>query len=991
MSASGFTPIQLYRSTTAAAVPTAGNLVAGELAINLTDEKLYFENASGVVKVLADSTYIGTVTSVAASGGTTGLTFSGSPITGAGTLTLSGTLAVGNGGTGASTFTANGILLGNGTSAVGVTAVGTTGQVLVGNTGAAPTWTTLSGIGVTSFSAGTTGFTPSTATAGAVTLAGTLGVANGGTGTATTFTAGSVVFAGASGVYTQDNANLFWDNANDRLGIGTASPTSRLTVTGGDAEIRDGNYLTLRPSGNAWDMRLQATGTQLDILSGGALGSPIMSLLNGGNVGIGTSAPSNLLHIARSSGNAIFRVQDTSSTSDTYYISDSNGTSITQTGALPVILKTTNTERMRIDSSGNVGIGTSSPVQRLHVRQDQNGTTAALIQNRNGAGSPVAAVQFISGGFDLSDNRYAMLASDGGSNTTLQFWTGQGATPTEKMRITSGGLVGIGTSAPVTPLVVIQPGSGYASQATFGGTIQIAAGPASLQAGGGLEFLTSTFSNGYGWKMSSIDSSGVHLVFGNRSDSATWTERMRIDSSGNVGIGTTAPGERLTVTQSQNAGTRVAISNQDAGSSATSALRLAASGGFWDILAGSTAANSNALTFGISSTELMRITNAGNVGIGLSNPTDKLEVNGSSVLRGSALFNSSGSAGTNSAAYIRAANALSTATTPDYTWWFNDQCGFFHPAANVIGFTTGGTERARIDSTGNVGIGTATPGASTRLNVAGRGLFTAGSYDPSDGTASGVSISYDTGSNVGIIGAVQTGVAEREMRMRGNTLTFFTNGANERMRIDSLGNVGIGTTGAGYRLDIASGDTTAGLGYAMRLRSNATATAATIQFTTSTVSTQNGIIACSDTGAMTIQTDGASSVLAFRTNGSERLRILNTGGITSGDLADAVGYKGVPQNSQTSAYTLALTDMGKHISITTGGVVIPANGAVAFPVGSSIVIYNNSGTAQNISITTDTLRLAGTATTGTRSLAQRGLATCVKVASTEWVVTGNVS
>ena len=48
MSASGFTPIQLYRSTTAAAVPTAGNLVAGELAINLTDEKLYFENASGV-------------------------------------------------------------------------------------------------------------------------------------------------------------------------------------------------------------------------------------------------------------------------------------------------------------------------------------------------------------------------------------------------------------------------------------------------------------------------------------------------------------------------------------------------------------------------------------------------------------------------------------------------------------------------------------------------------------------------------------------------------------------------------------------------------------------------------------------------------------------------------------------------------------------------------------------------------------------------------
>jgi hypothetical protein len=185
MAQSGFTPIQLYRSTTPAAVPTAGNLVAGELALNLADEKLYFENASGVVKVLADSAVTGTVTSVAASGGTTGLSFTGSPITTTGTLTLSGTLVVANGGTGASTFTANGLLLGNGTSAVGVTAVGTTGQVLVGNTGAAPTWATLSSSAVTSFSAGTTGLTPSTSTTGAITLAGTLAVANGGTGSTT--------------------------------------------------------------------------------------------------------------------------------------------------------------------------------------------------------------------------------------------------------------------------------------------------------------------------------------------------------------------------------------------------------------------------------------------------------------------------------------------------------------------------------------------------------------------------------------------------------------------------------------------------------------------------------------------------------------------------------------------------------------------------------------------------------------------------------------
>ena len=126
-------------------------------------------------------------------------------------------------------------------------------------------------------------------------------------------------------------------------------------------------------------------------------------------------------------------------------------------------------------------------------------------------------------------------------------------------------------------------------------------------------------------------------------------------------------------------------------------------------------------------------------------------------------------------------------------------------------------------------------------------------------------------------------------------------------------------------------------------------------------------------------------------NAATRFYIKSTGGIESSDLADAVGYKGLPQNSQTSAYTLALSDQGKHISITTGGVVIPANDSVAFPIGATIVVFNNSGSSQTISITTDTLRLAGAATTGSRTLAQYGLATLVKVTSTSWVATGNVT
>lgn len=102
--------------------------------------------------------------------------------------------------------------------------------------------------------------------------------------------------------------------------------------------------------------------------------------------------------------------------------------------------------------------------------------------------------------------------------------------------------------------------------------------------------------------------------------------------------------------------------------------------------------------------------------------------------------------------------------------------------------------------------------------------------------------------------------------------------------------------------------------------------------------------------------------------------------------ADTIGFRGRPQNSQTSAYTLTLADQGKHISIAAGGVIIPANGSVAFPIGAEVYIFNNSGVDQVLSITTDTLRLAGSTYTGQCALAPYGLVTCVKVAATTWVV-----
>lgn len=122
--------------------------------------------------------------------GTSGLT-PNSPTTGA--VVAAGTLNVANGGTGVASATQYGMLYGNATAGFGVVAPGTTGQVLTANTGAAPTWSSLSAFGVSTIGFGTTGLTPSSATGGAVTVAGTLNVANGGTG-ATSLTNNGVVY-----------------------------------------------------------------------------------------------------------------------------------------------------------------------------------------------------------------------------------------------------------------------------------------------------------------------------------------------------------------------------------------------------------------------------------------------------------------------------------------------------------------------------------------------------------------------------------------------------------------------------------------------------------------------------------------------------------------------------------------------------------------------------------------------------------------------------
>lgn len=224
----------------------------------------------------------GGVTSISGSGGTTGLTLTGGPITSSGTLTLGGTLAIANGGTGSATVTGVNQFFANTTGgsapafraivsgdvptlnqntsgtaaglsatlviASGGTGLTTTSQNFVfagpSSGSGAPSWRTLvagdipslSGSYVTTFTGGSTGLTPVSGTSGAISLAGILVAANGGTG-AGAFTSGSIPYIGASGVYQQDNANFSWNDASQILELGPVStgtvlPHSVLNMTG---------------------------------------------------------------------------------------------------------------------------------------------------------------------------------------------------------------------------------------------------------------------------------------------------------------------------------------------------------------------------------------------------------------------------------------------------------------------------------------------------------------------------------------------------------------------------------------------------------------------------------------------------------------------------------------------------------------------------------------------------------------------------------------
>jgi hypothetical protein len=627
----------------------------------------------------------------------------------------------------------------------------------------------------------------------AVSLSGTaLPPASGGTGTNTAFTTGSLVFAGASGVYTQNNGNLFWDNANTRLGIGTASPATRLDVV------------------STFQWRSNTGGTDnINMFSGGT-----------GLAYFGPTTSTNLAVI------------------------------------------TNGTERMRITSTGDVGIGTVSPGAKLEVART-DAATGIRVTVGSGAYSGNVALFGVTG----QSNGYYITKD--ASNNIQHIWDGTAGA--ERMRIDSAGQVGIGTT----------PSAWVSSWRA----LDVNAGGGALFSGLALSGISNNayFDSGSNWRYKgsygagavSMGSDGSISILnagtGTAGNIITFNTRIYVSPTGDVGIGNTAPGQRFSV--------------------------------------GSTSASA--------------------AGIDQTTTTTTFSVVPS--------------------------NSAAGGTNITYSWSSGGQ--------GPLRFSNASAEVMRLDASGNLGIGTVSPASR---------LHSAGITRISDATNS-TAVAIDASTTAGVTSIIA---------QFGGSQLAFGSAATERMRLDASGNLGIGVTGPVARLDVRANNPARGIISLGRNDGSTGQTGSQMQLS------QNGVADWAF-GQPAGVGDFAFWVGRNPTaDGSEVLRLVSTGGITSPSVADAVGYKGLPQNSQTSGYTLALSDMGKHISITTGGVTIPANGSVAFPIGSAVTIFNNSGSNQTISITTDTLRQAGTANTGSRTLAQYGVATVLKVTSTVWVISG---
>ena len=538
--------------------------------------------------------------------------------------------------------------------------------------------------------------------------------------------------------FNQNGAEIARISTAGNVGIGTTSPSVKLHTVGDGLFFSNTNTnLTVNSNGGVATLTLtNAAGSQ--VIYGGVGGSNNMDFYTGsafrmrinptGNVGIGTTSPSQRLHVS-STGETTLLVDSTSSGTARINLTGAGGGSgainsttgglyLYASGANIMTLNTNGSERLRITSAGSVGIGTTSPVAPLTVvSQVNNGSAILTIRSSDNMGYSFAR-----------SNTTGFLEFDGNQTGYIGY-------------VFKNGNVGIGTTAP----------SGKLQVGTYG---TVTAPTYSTANGDGLVFDFFNIGSPYtrfGRIISSAgDTSEARLSFFTKDLSANPTEKVTILGNGNVGIGTTNPVYPLDI---------VGFANSSSGFRATNGTvdnRISWSSGNVGFLG---TISNHPIALNTNATERVRITEAGNVGIGTTSPAHLLDVSGTArILNGIYFNNASGS----------------------FLW---------ETGANALRFGTNNAERMRIDASGNVGIGTTSPAYKLDVNGGFRVDGTNGDFvvDPNGNdiyfTRNGANYFYGTQAS--------------------SSFAFYTN-SNLGLFQSSAGNVGIGTTSPTYKFNVVT-------------------------------------------------------------------------------------------------------------------------------------------------------------------------------------------
>ena len=768
----------------------------------------------------------------------------------------------------------------------------------------------------------------------------------------------------------------------------------------------------------------QATKLQLQTqAAGGTTWNTGILIDNIGNVGIGTTSPSSLLTVAgniSSSAAVYFKGLTTTSqsnivtidttTGQLYYTASSafgGGGSLTG-GSTNYIARwassTTLTTGSIFDSGSNVGIGTISPTRTLDIAGGElsvrNANDQLLVSGTGGGLVRIYARDFSTFG-DIS----------------LGFFTGV----TERMRITSAGDVGIGTTSPATKL---QVNGTFASNALWTDASSIAYWGSYSTAYGGL-----TWDSGYALVFAA---GGNALRLGANGTNT----HMTINTSGNVGIGTTSPSEKLsveggsiTLNNANAAANYYLLLNKKSGQDGGIILRRDASTNDFQIVNRNSTGDLDFYAYGATSTVMSILRSNGNVGIGTTFPGYKLSIQGSAGIEASEeyfYFNSTYSVGNNSRGKIRAVGAgggsgyggdLRFSTRASNNVWNEDVLTLSSTGAatfssslsvgsyvysmgrtTTFGYrlpdwqiynTTGGalafnnytSDFLTISSAGNVGIGTTSPTAKLEI-YSGSGDNYIYTTNGTAATFNGLMVRYNNTNYMGAIGNPSSG----EFRIGGFNVggyytTIYSNNS-ETVRV-TAGNVGIGTTSPSYKLDVSgaiiatTGLTVSGNGGvangANRFNLDYFSGNARLYSLGSNTTTKGGF------EFHTNSSDGSIDVIA--------LNIASTGAAT---FSSTLGINGVADSVKSGTYTPTLAAVynvassGSYVCqymrvgnvVTVGGAVEFAATAantwtrisISLPISSTFDFSTRAGGGGAASATNNTCGIQAEAFSGTKVL-----------------------